>query len=108
FPSSEIYASLFPPRVQALIGKVGPETKGVAKMLKSVGFQYANRIDPFDGGPHYEVDFASIRLIQDSRAASLRIGEIDSGRIGLVGREKANGTSHFRAVRTPFLVRDAT
>ena len=42
-----------PPHVQELIGKVGPETRAVEKMLREIGFSYAHRIDPFDGGPHF-------------------------------------------------------
>ena len=53
FPQDPLYATLLPPHVQALIGQVGPETKGVEKMLREVGFSYAHRIDPFDGGPHF-------------------------------------------------------
>ncbi len=53
FPQDPIYATLLPPHVQALIGQVGPDTKGVEKMLREAGFSYANRIDPFDGGPHF-------------------------------------------------------
>jgi arginine N-succinyltransferase len=53
FPQGEIYASLLPPRAQAVIGAVGKETKGVEKMLQRIGFRYAQRVDPFDGGPHF-------------------------------------------------------
>ena len=41
FPQDPIYATLLPPHVQALIGEVGPETKGVEKLLREVGFAYA-------------------------------------------------------------------
>ena len=34
FPQDPIYATLLPPHVQELIGEVGPETKGVEKMLR--------------------------------------------------------------------------
>jgi arginine N-succinyltransferase len=53
FPQGEIYASLLPPRAQAVIGAVGKETRGVEKMLRRIGFRYAQRVDPFDGGPHF-------------------------------------------------------
>ena len=53
FPQDPLYASLLPPHVQELIGKVGPDTRGVEKMLREVGFTYAHRIDPFDGGPAF-------------------------------------------------------
>ncbi|MBS1153304.1 MAG: arginine N-succinyltransferase, partial [Myxococcaceae bacterium] len=54
FPSSDLYASLFPDRAQKLIGEVGADTRGVQRMLERIGFRYVNHIDPFDGGPHYE------------------------------------------------------
>jgi arginine N-succinyltransferase len=53
FPQDPIYATLLPPGAQAMIGKVGPHTRGVERMLTEAGFRYANRIDPFDGGPHF-------------------------------------------------------
>jgi len=54
FPASDIYASLFPERTQRVIGQVDPETRGVKRMLERVGFRYVERIDPFDGGPHFD------------------------------------------------------
>lgn len=54
FPDGDIYASLLPAEAQAVIGQVGPETLGVARLLSRIGFRYADRVDPFDGGPYYE------------------------------------------------------
>jgi arginine N-succinyltransferase len=107
FPSSEIYASVFPKRVQRLIGRVGPQSKGVEKMLKRVGFRYSNRIDPFDGGPHYEADFDAIRLVHDARKLPFRVGDVDQGYLGLIARE-SRGRMHFLATRTPFAFQDGT
>ena len=67
FPQTPIYATLLPPDVLARIGEVGEETKGVRKMLESVGFEYSERIDPFDGGPHFEASTDDITLIKQSR-----------------------------------------
>lgn len=67
FPQTPIYASLLPPDVLARIGEVGDETKGVRKMLESIGFEYSERIDPFDGGPHFEASTDDITLIRDAR-----------------------------------------
>ncbi len=67
FPQSPIYASLLPPEVLARIGEVGEETKGVRKMLESIGFEYSERIDPFDGGPHFEASTDDISLVKDAR-----------------------------------------
>ena len=67
FPQDPIYATLLPPHVQELIGQVGPETKGVEKMLREVGFAYAHRIDPFDGGPHFHARTDDITLVRETR-----------------------------------------
>lgn len=52
FPDS-IYATLLSPAAQAVIGEVGPQTRPVAALLERLGFRYAQRVDPFDGGPHF-------------------------------------------------------
>jgi len=48
---------------------VGPETRGVEKMLRRIGFEYAERIDPFDGGPHFIARTDEITLVRDMRRA---------------------------------------
>lgn len=72
FPSGGIYASLLSPDAQAVIGKVGAQTKGVEKMLRRVGFRYAERIDPFDGGPHFLAATDDVTLLKQAR--TVRIG----------------------------------
>jgi len=57
-----------------VIGKVGAQTRGVEKLLKRIGFRYADRIDPFDGGPHFTAPTDEITLVQRTRRA--RIAEI--------------------------------
>ena len=42
-----------PRDAQDVIGKVGAQTRGVEKLLGRIGFRYADRVDPFDGGPHF-------------------------------------------------------
>ncbi len=71
FPQGLVYTSLFPKDVQEEIGEVGPQTKGVEKMLKRIGFRYAHQIDPFDGGPHYIADTDSISLVSGSSEFTL-------------------------------------
>jgi arginine N-succinyltransferase len=63
FPEEPIYATLLPKDVQAVIGEVGPETKGVERMLRRVGFSYAQRIDPFDGGPHFQTRIDDVTVV---------------------------------------------
>ena len=72
FPSGGIYASLLSTEAQSVIGKVGAQTKGVEKMLRRVGFRYAERIDPFDGGPHFLAAADEVTLLRNARVA--RIG----------------------------------
>ncbi len=64
FPEGDIYASLLSPEAQSVIGKVGADTKGVEKMLRRIGFRYWNRVDPFDGGPHFVADLEEISLVR--------------------------------------------
>jgi arginine N-succinyltransferase len=62
FPE-EIYATLLSPEAQHVIGEVGPATRGVETMLRRVGFEYAKRVDPFDGGPHFTCPTDRVSLI---------------------------------------------
>jgi arginine N-succinyltransferase len=81
FPSGQIYTCLFSEEVQNMIGTVGEKSLPAKKLLESIGFSYKYRVDPFDGGPHYEADFDDIEPIQNStdivvqEASSLTGGE---------------------------------
>jgi arginine N-succinyltransferase len=101
FPGGVVYASLLSAEAQAVIGKVGAQTRGVEKMLRRIGFRYAKRIDPFDGGPHFIAARDEVSLIRDTRRLVLRIGtpQASAGRL-LVGRELARAP-FYRAVAVP-------
>jgi arginine N-succinyltransferase len=101
FPSEPIYVSLLPKRVQEMIGQVGPETRGVEKMLRRIGFEYAERIDPFDGGPHFSAKTDDITLVQDCRRARLAAGDGPLERQGLVAVERDH-PPHFAATGSRF------
>ncbi len=103
FPAEPIYLSLFPKKVQDVIGQVGPETKGVEKMLRRVGFEYAERIDPFDGGPHFVAKTDDIALIKETRRAKVvKVSGADDGRpFGLVSVER-DRAPHFCATGSRF------
>jgi arginine N-succinyltransferase len=66
FPEGAIYASLLPADAQAVIGKVGVQTRGVERLLRRIGFRYAWRVDPFDGGPHFTAPTDEVTLVQRS------------------------------------------
>jgi len=107
FPQDPLYASLLPTHVQQLIGEVGPETKAVEKVLRQVGFAYAHRIDPFDGGPHFHARTDDITLVRATRVGRVA-GEVGGagGAEGpgaapvplIVARERAEAP-HFLAAR---------
>ena len=115
FPPGEIYATLFTQKIQDAIGEVGPETAGAKQMLTRIGFRYDERIDPFDGGPHYSAQTRDIepvrryrrgRLAEEALAASAdaRAGEIEER---LVAVERPQSRNRFRAVRCQCSFRDA-
>lgn len=100
FPRELIYASLLSPEAQGVIGKVGAQTRGVEKMLRRIGFRYAHRIDPFDGGPHFIAPVDEITLVRAARRAEvLSGGPQAAGEPALVARETAPAP-FFRAVST--------
>jgi arginine N-succinyltransferase len=69
FPEGTIYATLLPKDAQEVIGKVGAQTRGVEKMLRRIGFRYVERVDPFDGGPHFTAPTDEIALVQRTHKA---------------------------------------
>ncbi len=103
FPPGDLYVTLLPPRVQRVLGAVGPQTLGVKYLLEKVGFRYVDRIDPFDGGPHYEARVADITLVRAYRrlrVASRHLGARDPAADHLVAVERPDLRVRFRALRT--------
>lgn len=74
FPDGDIYVSLLSPDAQGVVGRVGPQTKGVEKLLRRIGFRYWDRVDPFDGGPHFIAAMEEISLVRRSRRVRVRTG----------------------------------
>jgi len=107
FPPGEIYTTLFSQKVQDAIGVVGPESEGARAMLAKIGFRFDERIDPFDGGPHWSAATAQIEPIRRARRGKLSKvalpddAEIVPGEIEdrLIALERAHGRNRFRAVR---------
>jgi arginine N-succinyltransferase len=102
FPPFDVYASLLAPAARRAIGAVGLKARPVQAMLTRIGFRYVHRIDPFDGGPHYEAPLASISLVKAYRTAALEAGTLrGEAPERLVARTLPRGPNRFRAVRTP-------
>ena len=112
FPPGEIYATIFTQKIQDAIGEVGPQTAGAKDMLTSIGFRYDERIDPFDGGPHFSAPTELVEPIRQFRRARLGAERLAGARDGdevedrLVSVERQQGRNRFRAVRTQCLFRD--
>lgn len=79
FPQGMVHTSLFPKAVQAEIGEVGPQTKGVEKLLTRIGFRYSYQIDPFDGGPHFAAPTDDITLVANAKRVSLVVAKEQEG-----------------------------
>ena len=75
FPQKSIYITLLPPYARNTIGDVGEETKPVVKMLESIGFQYSEEVDPFDGGPHYRAKTTEIKPIKEFFTGTIAISQ---------------------------------
>jgi arginine N-succinyltransferase len=102
FPQVPIYTTLLPAEAQALIGHVGPETRGVEAMLRKIGFTYANRIDPFDGGPHFIAHTDDVSLVKATvRGKVVAVDAPTEGRPMVIVGADAREAPHFRAVMTP-------
>ncbi|HET6413511.1 MAG TPA: arginine N-succinyltransferase [Anaeromyxobacter sp.] len=101
FPPVDVYATLFPPKVRRALGQVGPATEPVRRLLARLGFRYVDRIDPFDGGPHYEARLSDVSLVRAHRLVRLSEKPLRSGGVeSLVALERPSGRNRFRAVQT--------
>lgn len=108
FPRGPIYASLLSEAAQGVIGKVGHQTKGVEKMLCRIGFTYADRVDPFDGGPHFKAPTDQVAVVRDYRALPAAVAPIEeNGKQFLIARILPEAP-YIVAVPTHALVDDAT
>jgi arginine N-succinyltransferase len=107
FPEGAIYATLLPQDAQDVIGKVGAQTKGVERMLRRIGFRYAWRVDPFDGGPHFTAPTDEVLLVQRtheaSAAPSSALGGVRTRALVAVESPEA---PFFRCVFTPWQRRE--
>ena len=100
FPCDPVYATLFPPEVQAVIGQPNETAKAAVRILEKVGFHPLNQVDPFDGGPYYGAARDTIVSVRERRELVLPGGEpsdeeLDGGGpLALLSAEAGRG---FRA-----------
>lgn len=108
FPDDPIHTELLPADVRAIIGQVGPETRGVEKILRRIGFDYAGQIDPFDGGPHFTARTDDITLVRDARQVKLvTVDDADGERPwAILAVEQRGVKPGFRAVTARVIAMD--
>jgi arginine N-succinyltransferase len=99
FPDDPIHTELLPADVQAIIGQVGEETRAVENMLRRIGFDYAEQIDPFDGGPHFMANTDAITIVRDAEELEVAPQGAATGdkRWAIIGVE-TSGRPGFRAI----------
>ncbi len=99
FPDDPIHTELLPDDVQAIIGQVGEETKPVEKMLRRIGFEYADQIDPFDGGPHFIASTDEITIVREARELEVRdAAEGGDRKWAIIAVETPGVRPQFRAI----------
>lgn len=105
FPPEPIYLTLIAPQARNVVGKVGAETEPAKRMLEKLGFKHHNRVDPFDGGPHFEANTDEIPVVRDTKRTRLAEPSKDEAGLaqhGIVSVLDEDG--EFRAVQTSYSV----
>lgn len=103
FPEDDIYLSLLDAKARTVLGRVGEATKPAQHLLESIGFEYLEEVDPFDGGPHYGANTQDILTIkQGKRARVTDFKDAAFKESGLIG----NTHDDFRCVLSPYDLRD--
>jgi len=100
FPAMPVHASLLPEGVREIIGKVGPNTVGAQRLLERIGFKDSGRIDPFDGGPHFEAATDEVTIVHNTQKYSPVIGDPGSDAPLAIIAAVSDTAPHFRAVCT--------
>jgi len=103
FPRDSVYATLFPQKVQEIIGTPNESAKAARRILEKVGFHYLNQVDPFDGGPYYGAARDAIQSVRERRrfvlpGTSREPVEVQGGPLALLSAEAERG---FRGTVVP-------
>lgn len=71
FPEDDIYLCLLDSKARLVLGRVGEATKPAQHLLESIGFEYLDEVDPFDGGPHYGCRLENLAPVKQGRLVRL-------------------------------------
>ena len=103
FPRDPVYATLFPPEVQAVIGEPNETAKPALRILEKVGFRPLDQVDPFDGGPYVGASRDAITSVREHRR--LVLPGLPFDRLEPAGETlallSAEGSLGFRATVVP-------
>lgn len=102
FPEEDIYLCLLDTKARTVVGRVGDSTKPAQHLLESIGFQYLEEVDPFDGGPHYGAKVQDLLPIKHGLKA--RVCEWKDSNfkdLGLIGIDEGG----YRCMQTPYELR---
>ena len=103
FPEEDIYLSLLDSKARLVLGRVGEATKPAQHLLESIGFEYLDEVDPFDGGPHYGAKVDQILPVKMGK--KLRVSEFNDASFksqGLLGV----GLDQFKCALTAYDIRE--
>lgn len=103
FPEEDIYLSLLDAKARLVLGRVGEATKPAQHLLESIGFEYLDEVDPFDGGPHYGAKTKEVLPIKTGQR--IHLGEFKDASYknqGLIGF----GSNDFKCILSSYDVRD--
>jgi len=112
FPQGTIYSTLFTDSARAAIGAVGKSSEPAKRLLESFGFEYQDRVDPFDGGPHFEAETDAILPVKNSLRATCKIASDvemeNNGALALVcsSRDAFTPKAKFLALQTQVKIVD--
>ncbi len=102
FPQEDIYLCLLDAKARLVLGRVGEATKPAQHLLESIGFEYLDEVDPFDGGPHYGVNTKDVLPLKMGRRLKLT----DFKETSFKGRHLMGTTNkEFRATVSPADIR---
>jgi len=109
FPRDPVYATLFPPEVQAVIGRPADSARPAVRILEQEGFHPLNQVDPFDGGPYYGAARDAIRSVRERRElvlpgtpAEADVDDATDGHpLALLSAEPGGRMDAFRATVVP-------
>jgi arginine N-succinyltransferase len=103
FPKDDIYLCLLDGKARLVLGRVGEATKPAQHLLESIGFEYLDEVDPFDGGPHFGAMTKDILPIKLGRLAKLTdFGDASFKEAGIIGA----GNDDFRAAQVSYDLRE--